>query len=336
MTEESLKELSELVQSSNVNFLIGAGASTPYLPLLGNIEKELTLARDDRAKELQYKRYFRKVMLPNKNILGSNLSTHVEFRKTKSAYENFFKKLSEIILLRRSTILSKQVNIFTTNIDILMEDTLEGLRMEYNDGFSGKFQPLFNVANYKRSIFQRSLHYDHISEVPLFNIVKVHGSLTWMNDITHTKIVFSPRLEHIHHELLKLNGAEFFSSYKRILIVNPEAAKLLESVLNFQYSELLRMYSSELEKENTMLFVIGFSMEDQHIREITARAATSNPTLRIFICCSKRTEKAMRSKMMLSQHPNIQILTPRKRPAKFTLKYFTDNILTSMVNKPHF
>jgi hypothetical protein len=52
---------------------------------------------------------------------------------------------------------------------------------------------------------------------------------------------------------------------------------------------LLRIYSNELEKDNSVLFVMGFSFADQHIREITLRAANSNPTLLIYVIAHTST-----------------------------------------------
>lgn len=327
MDDKKMQELSEVVQSSNISFLLGSGVSTPFLPLLGNIEQTLNTTKDSTVKETQYKKYFEEVMLPNKKIISSDLSTDSNYQKTKNAYKKFFQILAKVVLQRKSTILSKQINIFTTNIDILMETGLEELYIEYNDGFSGKFNPTFNIANYKKSIHQRSLHFDHISEIPVFNIIKIHGSLTWKHDKSDEKIVFSHKLEHFDDSFLKKTGEEFLTNYNKILVVNPEETKHLESVLNVYYSELLRMYSSELEKENATLFILGFSMDDKHIKEITLRAAKSNPTLRIFICCSQKNQDSMSTKMLLDQHPNIQILTPDNKTDKFTLDYISDSLL---------
>lgn len=337
MDKEKIQELSECIQSSNLNFLLGAGACVPFLPLLGNIEKNLNSSTDSKSKEAEYKKYFSEVMVPNKNILNDDLSTNKDFQDTKVAFENFFKTLSVIVIRRKSTILSKQINLFTTNIDILMEFILEELRIEYNDGFAGRFNPVFSLENFKRAIHQRSLHFEHISEIPVFNIIKMHGSLTWKYDIPSSKIVFSHRLEHIDESLIDKTNLEFESAYKKILIINPEETKHLESVLNLFYSELLRLYSSELEKENALLFVIGFSMEDKHIREITLRAAKSNPTARIFLCCSQMSERTMRKKMEIEQHPNIQVFTPEKKSEHFNLHYLTESILCKVIqnkNRP--
>jgi NAD-dependent SIR2 family protein deacetylase len=330
MEERTLQDLSEVIQSSNINFLFGAGVSTPFLPLLDNIEKLLNEAQDGIEREKQYKEYFNKVMLPNKKVIDNSVSTQ-EYEQTKKSYDDFFLALSEVILQRKNTILSKQVNLFTTNIDVLMETALERLLIEYNDGFSGKLNPTFSSSHFKKSIQQRSLHFDHVSEIPVFNIIKIHGSLTWQQ--SDDKITFSHSLNHIEESILNKTGSDFLEIYKKILVVNPEASKHLESVLNLYYYELLRMYSSELEKENATLFIVGFSMGDEHIKEITLRAAKANPTLRIFVCCSKSSKKNMETKLETIQHLNIQVLTPDTETEKFTLDCFTSQILHKIVGK---
>lgn len=222
--------------------------------------------------------------------------------------------ITKLILERETTILNKQVNIFTTNIDPFFEKTLEDLFIDYNDGFSGRLNPTFSLSNFKKSVFQRSLHFDHKSEIPIFNILKVHGSLTWKYETSKTgedrKILLSSKLDHFDSKLLKRTGKRFTDDYKeKILVVNPESAKFSETVLNKYYYELLRSYSSELERVNSVLFVIGFSMTDQHIKEITKRVAKSNPTLRIFIFLhSKEKRKEMEDKMEILKFPNITIV----------------------------
>src|SRR6185436_13826702 len=80
--------------------------------------------------------------------------------------------------------------------------------------------------------------------------------------------------------------------YDQFPIVNPTKEKFKHTVLNETYYEMLRIYSNELEKENTVLFVMGFSFADEHIREISLRAANSNPTLLIYVFAHTRQAKA--------------------------------------------
>lgn len=333
MDEKIIQDFSEVIQSSNLNFLFGAGTSTPFLPLLGNIEENLNKATNSIEREVHYKEYLNKVILPNKKIINNTLSTDADYVETKTAYECFFKLLAKVLIRRKSSILSKQANLFTTNVDILMETCLEELRMEYNDGFSGKFNPIFGLSNFKKTIHQRSLHFDNISELPVLNVIKMHGSLTWKQTELKEKIIFSKTLDHFDFNTSSKTGIDFLNDYEKILIVNPEESKHLESVLNLYYSELLRLFSSELEKENASLFIIGFSMEDKHIKEITLRSAKSNPTLQIFVFCSNKSKEAMMIKLEINQHSNIRIFTPELDSEKYKLSYFNEHILEKITKE---
>ena len=331
MKDLEMRELKEVIQSANINFLFGSGLSRPFLPLLGDIETKLNEAQDDAERETQYKRYLTEVMLPNKHILETSSLDEEQsknLKETKDAYTKFFTTISNLLINRKISLLSKQVNIFSTNIDIFMEHILEELKIEYNDGFSGRINPIFSISNFKKSIFQRSLHFDHKAEVPVFNIIKVHGSLNWKyKNEAKNEITYSHQLDHISDSMSGSSGDDFLDAYNKILAVNPQEAKHLESVLNVYYSELLRLYSSELERENALLFVMGFSMEDQHIREITLRAAKSNPTLRVFLFCYEADDKdKMSSKMKISSHPNIQIVVPEKEGSPLDLNEISDVI----------
>ncbi|MBU4216663.1 SIR2 family protein [Candidatus Parcubacteria bacterium] len=359
--KELITEIKEITQSANVNFLLGSGVSTPFLPILGNIELDINSAIEkgkinDQANG--YKEYYEKIMLPNKCIILNDFNFHKNFKwdtvsnawiertleeaedafkKTKQAYTIFFQSITKIILERKTTILNKQVNVFTTNIDIFMESILEELQIDYNDGFSGRLNPHFSLSNFKKSIFQRSLHFDHKSEIPIFNIFKIHGSLTWKYG-NENNIIFSPKLEHFNKTLISKKGTNFINNYKKnILVVNPENAKFSETVLNKYYYELLRSYSSELERENSVLFVIGFSMGDQHIKEITQRAAKSNPTLKIFIFVHSKDKKdEMINNMNIQKFTNIKVVAPEYIEVKDKYKYDLETISQTIFNKVNF
>lgn len=305
-------EIKEIIESSNINFLIGAGLSDPFLPLLNTIEARLTAEQDETKRIPIYKEYFEKVMCPNLDIIDNTVdkTQGSNFQITYKRYKDFFEAISYILLKRKSTILSKQANIFTTNIDVMMETVMEDSNLDYNDGFSGNLNPVFSLSNFKRSILKRSLHFENVSEIPVFNLIKMHGSLTWNKD--GEKISLS-KLSHFKKALLNANDADFKVGYDKIVVVNPEPKKLKETVIDLTYYELLRMYSSELEKENSVLFVMGFSMADQHIKEITIRSADSNPTLKIYIFChSKNNLAEMERTMNIGQlkYSNIEIITP--------------------------
>jgi hypothetical protein len=313
--DAQLERLKDVIQDCNLNFLLGSGLSSPYLRTLGSIEVLLTQVEQSVLPEVEkeivrcslYKLYFDDVMAKNLVILKSDQAA----ADTMRAYNGFLRTLNSILLRRRSSLLGKEINLFTTNIDVFLEKALEEIGLEVNDGFNGRFKPSFSLSNFNKSRFKRSLHFDNLSELPVFNLMKLHGSLTWIMENEKT-IVFSSDLAHVDkvkqviipakclvkvttestiedltkavagltaHESL----ATFVSAYEELLIVNPTKEKFKHTLLNYTYYELLRMFSNELEKDNSALFVLGFSFADEHIREITLRAANSNPTLIVYV-----------------------------------------------------
>lgn len=309
-------KIKDTIQDCNLNFLIGSGLSRPFLETLGDIEKLLTEleSRDDIPVETKtlirasiYKKYFDVVIKKNIDILASDPAAE----DVSQHYTNFLKVINLVLLKRKVTLLSKEANLFTTNIDIFLDKTLEDLNLEYNDGFNGRFNPKFSLSNFKKSHFKKSLHYDNTAELPVFNLLKLHGSLSWT--IQDKEVVFSGALKHVQEvsdiiidpdhildvpdkstidSLFTASSGKtgdastdaFLNAYEKLLIVvNPTKEKFKHTLMNQTYYELLRMYSNELEKENTVLFVMGFSFADEHICDITLRAANSNPTLIIYV-----------------------------------------------------
>lgn len=175
----NIKELTYYIQSANINFLIGSGASRPYLATLGSIEKLLTRLNDDMhshpepkykiAEASIYKAFYDSVIAPNRFFgYGS------DYCETKSNYQNYLITWNNLLNKRHSRILNKQLNIFTTNIDLMIEDAASGLGVELNDGFRGSIDPIYDEANFMKSIMQTSIHFQHTSEVPVFNLLKIN------------------------------------------------------------------------------------------------------------------------------------------------------------------
>ena len=75
----------------------------------------------------------------------------------------------------------------------------------------------------------------------------------------------------------------FIQTYKTsFLIVNPTKEKFSDTLLNKNYYEILRIFSNELEKENSLLVVNGFSFRDEHILDLIKRSMV-NPSLKILV-----------------------------------------------------
>ena len=145
----------DTIQGCNINFLLGSGLSCPYLKALGKVESLLTQVEnsslaDDKKKLVTaslYKCFFDGVISKNSNILAGDTAA----KSVLENYKDFLRIWNSILLRRKSTILSKEVNLFTTNVDIFLDKALEDLGLEYNDGFNGRFKPTFSLSNFKKS-----------------------------------------------------------------------------------------------------------------------------------------------------------------------------------------
>lgn len=348
----TLEILRNFLQSSNINFLYGSGISRPYLSTLGNIEKWLTKLAEDNSKEPYkevikaslYKAYCDGVILKNQYFS----SIDANFLETKSAYADFFSICNELMNKRNSQLLNKQINLFTTNIDLLAEKTLEKSGIELNDGFRGTLTPAYSESNFQISLSKSSMQFHKQAEVPMFNLIKVHGAVNWkeqdetIQSDTMLMYYVQQALDKIDKDyfvnLYKTDGTEktydevktdadaialflpdkaydkFFDAYNQIVMINPTKDKFRTSVLDYHFYELMRIYSNALERENSILFVMGFSFADEHIAKITQRAADTNPTLQVVVFAYSDEDLDTYMKNLEIEHGcsnnNILILTP--------------------------
>ena len=350
-----IRKLKTYIQSANINFLFGSGLSKPYLNTLGDIEKWLFALSNDKnidnnvKKVIEasiYREYFTKVILPNLII-----SDMVQYNSVIENYKDFLTIWNDIFNKRANKLLSKQLNIYTTNIDTLIEIAVEQTKIEFNNGFKGTIKQVFDEGNFQKSYNKTSLHFQNTFEIPVFNLLKMHGSINWgeendeiINDyllrqtdsINETLITIKAKYFVSCAELSKMLTSAinlikdksnssvdfntlynaFFETYNNLIIVNPTKHKFSETVMDIHFYELMRMYSNSLEKENSVLFVMGFSFADEHIREITLRAANTNPTLLVVIFAydEEATDKESHDNYKLlidnSINSNIIVLTP--------------------------
>jgi hypothetical protein len=355
MDQNQLERLKDVIQDCNLNFLLGSGLSMPYIRTLGNIETLLTAVDKSSLPTTQaqvircslYKLYFDQVMLRNKSILDKDPAAAA----VQVAYSGLLRTLNTILQRRKSTLLGKEINLFTTNVDIFIERSLEEIGLEFNDGFNGRFKPRFSLSNFNKSRSKRSLHFDNVSEIPVFNLIKLHGSVTWHLEDDRT-MTFSASLDKLvaiaalpiadgclvkvdeNLEFKDITAAannltvtkemsDFTQAYEDLLVVNPTKEKFKHTLLNQTYYELLRIFSNELEKDNSVLFVMGFSFADEHIREITLRAANSNPTLLVYVFAhSTASAELIRSQLGKDiKNANVIIIAPNAGPNGDDLNY---------------
>lgn len=74
----------------------------------------------------------------------------------------------------------------------------------------------------------------------------------------------------------------FFMKYETLPIINPNKWKFHDTVFEQHYYQMIRSFSYEMEKENTILVVFAFSFADEHILDIFKRSLL-NPLLQVII-----------------------------------------------------
>jgi len=329
MKNLSKKELREIIQSGHLNLLIGSGCSLDYLLTLKDIEDRMNVesTRVDAQKD------YYKLIKKSKAILNDTLETDAaekeKLNKTKNNCDSFFGFWVETISKRSLHIVNKQVNIFTTNFDMFIEDSCERLNIPYNDGFVGQINPVFNVANFNKVQKYKSLQFDNTSDIPLFNVIKLHGSSSWI--IRDEKISYSNG-SHIPDDLDTKTGDEFSRGYNQIAVINPNAEKHFETVLDTNYASMLRKFTLELEKENSVLIIVGFSLADKHIKDLLYGVMKSNPTLIVvYFAYSKYDSNT--DPLKEKENKNLYVLSPADEDKQTFAK--STEYLKSIFTKPN-
>jgi len=354
LLDDRLKyDVIKLIDSNNLNFLIGSGFSADLLKTLGNLEKVMEIIKKEPMnvkyrllEALLYWHFFEVSVYPMvSNITTEKLSKHIEFTD-----------IWKLILSKRdNSIYQKQLNIFTTNYDVVLEYSMENSFVDYNDGFSGRINPYFTTSNYNKVYYKQALFSNRRSELPMFNLFKLHGSITWKktskyddkfvygnyvqeletfyqkykdlvyNNQTENGQLYSPILTSIDEckwedvtkefidslienleitpEKFDLEWKPFIEEYKSVFkIVNPTKEKFSDTLVDKNYYELLRIYCNELERENTLLLVYGFSFNDEHIEDITKRALNNPSLLMIIFSYTKKDKLKFMSKFSLNSN----------------------------------
>lgn len=320
------KELKEIIQSGHINLLVGSGCSLDYLTTLNDIENRMNV---ESSKEQAQKDYYN-LIKKSKAVLDESLESDIDEKakliKTKQNYDYFLGFWANTISGRSLHIVNKQVNIFTTNFDMFMEDSCERLSIPYNDGFAGQINPTFSVVNFNKIQKYKSMQYDNTSDIPLFNIIKLHGSISWQEK--EEKIVYS-KGTHIPNDLENKSGADFEKGYRKIAVINPNAEKHFETVVDTNYASILRKFTLELEKENSVLILIGFSLADKHIKNLLYGVMKSNPTL-VVVYFSYSQYEEVKDIHEEKKNSNLYVISPEpnfsfEKTTEYLSKVFSIN-----------
>ena len=278
----TISELVPFFQSGRLNFLLGAGASTSFVNVLGNIEQEINdfLAQDNELEAFKKAYKFIENIVHIDNDFGKDKDRNKKLEK----YKEFLENIDKILFERKTSILPRQANIFSTNYDLFVEYAADLLpNIVLNDGFVRSYA-LNNRLVYKPEVFfdrryRGDGQFEKYAEIPTINLIKLHGSLSWgvqNNEVFYTKPIL-PNFKYLENSTSKLKAC-----LKKIAVILPIMSKFHDTLFERIYYESFRIFSKSMDAENAVLISFGFSFNDEHILDIVRRSLR-NPTAQLII-----------------------------------------------------
>ncbi|MEH6943224.1 SIR2 family protein [Bacillus sp. JJ722] len=299
--DELVKKLRKLAITKQLNFLIGSGTSYPAIPLMGMIQAENNEKRNTLLAET--------VKRVSEDLLGQALEYRSSICITLNNYTNFISKIIDILNLSNSRQTPRTANLFTTNYDLFIEkasdNVLQNYRFIFNDGASGYFDRKLDGSNYNRTVSYKGLNDNYTNEIPSLTLIKPHGSMNW---------------EKVGDSVLIRN-----SVIDSPVIVKPTGYEEQDTFYNNHFHEMLRVFQLELDKPQSVLFVIGFSFQDKHIAKMIKRAI-QNPELMVYAFgfTDRDRETYLENLGLSAERSNFTILTPENFRDEYKTKNTVD------------
>lgn len=304
------KFLEPYLQSGNLNFLIGSGASVPAIKTAGNIEADintLLLAGNDTEADKKCLEFITEINAVHAKIIAG---TDNPVKKVVNGYSDFVTCVDRVLFTRKNILLPRQANIFTTNYDMFIEHSASLLpSIILNDGFdrSSGLSSEFTFA--PERYFDRTYRsgpYGHQTEIPTINLIKLHGSLSWRR---HPEtIVFDSKPVPALTPTQQADAARVRDFLEKHFLILPNLKKFHSTLMERVYYDLLRIFSKAMDQPNVVLMSFGFSFADEHLLDITRRALR-NPTSHLIIFSYNKTS-APAYQAKFSKQRNVTVIAP--------------------------
>ena len=294
-----IKDLRRLMISKRLNFLLGSGCSADAIPLMGYYQSkysDLNLANtklEDKVKNIS-------------RILSSyNYSEIKRFKKideTLRVYISFVQKVVEILNLSNARETPRRANIFTTNYDLFIEKAIDVVSRDYqfivNDGSRGYFDKILESSNFDQVVSYKGINDNYISEIPSISLIKPHGSMNWDEDVENDRVYIRNTVAN------------------KPLIVRPTGKESADTFKQNHFFSMLRFFTNELDKPQSILAVVGFSFQDKHIAKMVKRASANSELLIMCFCYSSGDVETILQNLQFEldeQIPkNIQFIVPER------------------------
>lgn len=180
----------------------------------------------------------------------------------------------------------KPVHIFTTNYDLLIEQALEESSCPYFDGFIGSKKAFFDLG---------TVEDEGLLHPRWCRLWKIHGSINWKLD-KEKRVVRSDKVESGESYLIYPSHLKYDQSRK------------------MPYLAMLDRLKTFILAPSSVLFISGFSFNDNHINDVILQALRSNPTAMCFafLYGSLNEDKYAKAKQCAKQIPNLSLFASDK------------------------
>lgn len=168
------------------------------------------------------------------------------------------------------------VEVFTTNYDLLLEQSLERVKTPYFDGFSGSRNAFFDPSSISRN------------DLPprWVRLWKLHGSIGW--EISSNNDVI--RIPHSKHTSM----------------VYPSHIKY-DQTQAAPFSSLFERFKNFLLEPDTLLIASGFSFADAHITSKIIESLMANPSAALFAFQFNKLSDESFAREIAMKCPNVSI-----------------------------
>jgi len=307
----AIKFLESFIQSGNLNFLIGSGASSPAIKVAGTIESEinalLAAGKDAEAnqKSVQFIEQINKVQAQIKDGTDPNV------KAVSERYAEFFACVDRILFARKNILLPRQANLFTTNYDMFCEYAAKSVpTVLLNDGFDRTSgigtEFVFAPERYFDRTYRSGANFSHQIEIPTINLIKLHGSVSWRRGAEH--LHFDPNALKPLSPADKGNEAKVREFLEKHFLILPNLRKFHATLMDRVYYDLLRLFSKAMDQQNVVLIAFGFSFADEHILDITRRSLRNPTSHLIIVAYDKPSVDGYKAKF--DKQRNVTILSP--------------------------
>lgn len=144
------------------------------------------------------------------------------------------------------------VEIFTTNYDLLAEQSLEDNEVPYFDGFVGSRRPFFDLRAVE----------DNLIPTHWTRLWKIHGSINWYQESTNNQ-----------RSVYRSSEIKQDASH----LIYPSHLKYEES-RKMPYLALIDQLNRFIRRKSSFLILCGYSFNDGHLNDTIVNALKANPT----------------------------------------------------------